>query len=104
MDTKEQNKTVLPIYSSNNEELLKKIKSRIDSIDTKTHIDIFKIFKEHDVPFSENSNGIFINISEVDNTIIEKVDKYLDYLYNQENELNKIEQQKEQYKSDFFTE
>ena len=94
--------TTIPIYNTNNEELLKRIKSRIENIDPKTHIDIFKIFKEYDVPFSENKNGIFINLSEVSNSVITKVDEYLDYLYNQECELNKLEKQKEEYKTNFF--
>lgn len=86
----------------NNDELLKSIKERVEPLTKLQHIEIFKIFKEYDIPFSENSNGTFINISEVSIEVLNKVSEYLDYLNSQEKELNILEKEKQLYKENFF--
>ena len=86
----------------NKDEYLVELKSKIENIDKEKHIEIFKILKEHEVPFSENKNGIFVNLSELSDVIIEKIETYIVYIKKQEEEFNIIEKQKEQYIKDFF--
>jgi hypothetical protein len=84
------------------DDYISNLKDKIEKLDKDKHIDIFKIFKENNIPFSENSNGIFINISEINDTIIEKLGDYVDYFYKQENILNKAEKEKEKYAKEFY--
>jgi len=70
------------------------LRNAIQSLDNSKHIEIFKIFKQHDVFYSENKNGIFINLSEVSDEVIVEVRKYIDYICNQERQIEIVEQQK----------
>jgi hypothetical protein len=88
--------------TENNDELLKQIKNKIENLDKQNHIEIFKIFKDNNIPYSENNNGIFINLTETDNNIIEKLNDYLLYIKNQEKDLNILEKEKQKYKENFF--
>jgi hypothetical protein len=85
-----------------NDEELQNLKNKIENLSRENHVEIFKILKENEVTFSENSNGIFINISELDKVIIDKLKEYVEYYYNQEHILNKAEKEKEKYKQNFF--
>lgn len=41
------------------------------------HIEIFKILKKYNIKYSENSNGIFINLNYLDNKIIDEIFKFI---------------------------
>lgn len=79
-----------------------KLRDKIENLQKEKHIDIFKIFKDKDIPFSENKNGIFINLTNIPNNVIEEVKKHIHYLENQENMINEMEIQKNEYKKSFF--
>lgn len=79
------------------------LNKKIQSLDKCIHIEIFKIFKKHNVPYSENKNGIFINLSEVKENVIEEIKKHLEYIQEQEKELNIIEKEKQFYQDTYFT-
>ena len=85
-----------------NDEELQNLKDKIEKLSRENHIEIFKILKENEVTFSENKNGIFINISELDKAIIDKLVDYVEYYYSQEHILNKAEKEKEKYKQNYF--
>lgn len=78
------------------------LKKKIENIDTRHHIEIFRIFQENNVSFSENRNGIFINMNNINNEIINKINKYLTYIKTQEQQLNNVEQLKSSYKDNYF--
>ena len=74
--------------------------SKLDKIE---HIEIFKIFRNDGIKYSENSNGIFINISKVPDATLLKVTKFL-LFYKKNNEAlqkDSIERKKLEY--DYFT-
>ena len=48
------------------------------------HIEIFKIFKKDNIKYTENSNGIFINLSRIPDKTLHKVKKFLSF-YNKNN-------------------
>ena len=56
-------------------DLIKNIKT----LSTNEHIQIFYIIKNANVKYTENNNGIFINLSNVDNTILNKLVKFVEY-------------------------
>ena len=47
-------------------------------------IEIFKVFLKNDIKFTRNNNGIFINLSKVDDKILEKIKERIDF-YNKNN-------------------
>lgn len=56
-------------------ELLKNIKS----LSKNEHIQIFYIIKSADIKYTENNNGIFININNINNEILNKLIKFVEY-------------------------
>ena len=78
------------------------LRDKIQALDQFHQIGIFKILNTYDVKYTENRNGIFVNMNELDDEIIKKIEKYLHYVSTQQNQLDVVEQQKEQYKLSFF--
>ena len=81
---------------------LQLLRNQIEKLDKVHHIGILKILKENTVQYSENTNGIFINLTKVNNIIIESIKKYVTYVKLQEVELGDIEDQKKEYKKEFY--
>ena len=78
------------------------LRDKIQALDKFHQIEIFKILKTDNVNYTENRNGIFINMNELDHKITTKIEKYLHYVSTQQTQLDVVEQQKEQYKLSFF--
>ena len=81
---------------------IKYIRDIIESINSIHHIKFFEIFKKHNVKYSENRNGIFINMSSLDTNIINEIEEYIFYINKQEETLNKTEKIKKNFKNEFF--
>ena len=56
----------------------------------------------HSVSYTENSNGIFVNMSTISKTVIKDIQEYLKYVDLQENQLEDAEVTKEKYKKSLF--
>ena len=83
---------------------IRQIKDIIEKLDTQEHIEILRIFKKYKkVIINENSNGIFINITDLDNNIIVELEEHLEYLKNQKNHINEVEKKKEIFINNFFS-
>ena len=81
---------------------LQKIKNEISKLDKIHHLKIFKLLKENEVKFSENRNGIFINMATINEKTLEQLAKTLIYIKEQEQELKDIETYKKDLENDFF--
>lgn len=79
------------------------LKKQIEALDKSQHLEVFKIFNKHGIPFSENKNGIFINIANISDKVVNDINKFLNYIKTQENELITIENQKNEFKQNFFS-
>tara|TARA_B100000927_G_C16467726_1_gene470347 strand:+ start:252 stop:551 length:300 start_codon:yes stop_codon:yes gene_type:complete len=78
------------------------IKSDIE-LQSKNHqIEILRILIENKVQINENNNGVFVNLTKVDEEIILKIKNYLKYIKEQNTTLDEIEKTKENYKLTFF--
>lgn len=86
------------------EDQILKLRDEIEKLTSIQHLEILKIFKKHDIAFSENKNGVFINLNCVDNFILSEIKEYILYLRNQENIINKFEDMKNEVKYEFFDE
>ena len=78
------------------------LKNDIEKIDKIHHIKIFKILKENDIKFSENRNGIFINMNSFNDKTIKTIENTLLYIKEQEKNLKEVESKKNELKEDFF--
>ncbi len=88
-----------------NESLLsrkKKLKDLVKNLNRFELIEIFNIFKEEKCSYSENTNGIFINITNVGEEVINKVYKFIEYIDEKKKDLKvyeeKIEEERERIK------
>ena len=52
---------------------------------------------KHSCDFSENKNGIFINLSKIPINIIQELYEYLNYIDTQEAQINILEDEKKIY-------
>ena len=66
-------------------------------------VEILRILHRNGVYMNENQNGTHINLMDLQPTVLEEINKYLDYVKYQENSLDVDEKQKEEYKNIFFT-
>lgn len=73
---------------------MNKLKEKIESLDKENHIEIMRIFEKHHITYSENNNGIFINMNDLSPIALNEVDKYIQYLEIQKNTIDVIEQKK----------
>ena len=66
------------------------------------HIKFFEILKNNNIPFSENRNGIFFNMNSFDTSVITQISNYINYVETQEDNLDKTEKLKNEFKNNFF--
>tara|TARA_B100000161_G_scaffold78388_2_gene54185 strand:+ start:11223 stop:11546 length:324 start_codon:yes stop_codon:yes gene_type:complete len=81
---------------------LENLKQKIESLNKGQQIEILKIFLENETKLNENKSGIFINMSFLKQNVLEKLDKYLEYIKDQEHNLNNLETQKQEFKETYF--
>ena len=66
-------------------------------------IEILRILnKFSEIKKNENNNGTFINLTELSPEVIKELEKYTDYVDEQQKLLKKIEKEKEQIEQTFF--
>tara|TARA_B100000902_G_scaffold399263_2_gene469324 strand:+ start:1169 stop:1507 length:339 start_codon:yes stop_codon:yes gene_type:complete len=82
---------------------LNKIKMRIENMDKGNHISaLYMITKNKSVKYSENINGTFINLSDLDNNMLFKIEDFIEYIEIQKYEIEDIEKKREQIENIYF--
>ena len=81
---------------------LKKIRKQIDSINKLHHSKLFLIIKKYNMQYSENKNGIFINMNNLSDKCINDIKEYLIYIEKQEKTFTDMEEKKNKFKKVFF--
>jgi len=71
--------------------LCKKIKNNINNLNQNELEEIFKIIYKSNSNYSSNNNGVFINLSWIDEDTIIKINNYIDFCIKSHNEINKYE-------------
>jgi len=80
------------------------IREVIENMNKFNQIEILKILnKNENTILNENKYGIHINLSEVDKEIMDELTFYIKYVNAQEQNLNSIEQQKEDFRNTYFS-
>ena len=85
-------------------EKLIEIKNEIEKMNKSQQIEVYRIIKMNNIDYNENKNGIFINLTNLNNNIIKELEKYINFIKNQNVFLNKREEQKEKYINNYFKE
>jgi hypothetical protein len=66
---------------------LKELREKIKELEICENIEILKIIIKNDIKFTENSNGIFVNMNKLDDNTLEEIKSFLSFINNN---LNKI--------------
>jgi hypothetical protein len=72
-------------------EMCKKIKHDISNLNQNEIEEIFKIIYKNNNNYSKNNNGIFINLSWIDDNTLININNYIDFCIKSHNEINKYE-------------
>ena len=85
-------------------EQLEILRDKIQSIENDEihHLEILKILKQSNVTFSENNNGVFVNMNHLTDDILKKVSDYLVYIEKQNKKFDDIENKKNEFKKDLL--
>ena len=79
------------------------LKERIEHMDKYHQIEILRILsKFSEIKKNENNNGTFINLTELSPEVIKELEKYTDYVDEQQKLLKKIENEKDKLEQNFF--
>ena len=83
---------------------LKDLTKRIENISNYEyyHSRILTIIQNNNMVFSENKNGVFINMNNLNDTCLNEIEKYLTYIDNQNKNIENVEKIKNEFKNDFF--
>ena len=80
----------------------KQLVKDISNLNKIEHIEIFKIFKKDNIKYTENSNGIFINLNKVDNKTLLKVRNFLKFYNNNNKKLNDYTIKRQEIENNYF--
>ena len=81
---------------------LMSLKDGIENMPIVHQIEILRILHNKQTQINENKNGVFVNISKLNDTTLRELEEYMKYVIKQEKQLNEIEQQKEILTKEFF--
>lgn len=81
---------------------LKKLRDIIEDMNKIQQTHILKILKEENIQITENSNGVFINMTLLDGKTILRIKEFTKYVHLQEKQLENIEDIKAKYQEEFY--
>ena len=81
---------------------LKKLRDMIQELDSIHQLQIFKILKENNIKYTENNNGIFINMTLLDKTTLKQIHNFIKYVNLQQKQLESVEDIKAEYQKEFY--
>ena len=78
------------------------IKNQLENLTIKQQEEILKLLNKLNISYSENNNGIFFNLSNLDKKQINELEQYIEYTKDQEKALQKIENVKDELTKVYF--
>jgi|TARA_B110000858_G_scaffold186974_1_gene230748 hypothetical protein len=79
-----------------------KLKSKIEKLDKIHQTKILEIIINNNIKYSENRNGIFLNMENLNKKTIREIEKNLEYFQKQEKTLTDIETIKDELNNEYF--
>ena len=84
-------------------ERLKRIKTKIENMDKSNQIGaLYMISKNKSIKYSENNNGTFINLTDIDPSMLSKIEDFIEYIELQKYQIEDIEKKKDSIENIFF--
>ena len=82
---------------------LNSIRVLIENMNKFNQIEVLRILNKHnDVILNENKYGIHVNLTELNDSVINELKAYINYVSKQEVTLSEVEKQKEDFKNIYF--
>ena len=78
------------------------LRENIQNLSKFHQIEVFRILKKNNVEYTENRNGIFVNMNKLKQNSITLLNDYLNYVYKQQTQIENMEKKAEHYKKSFF--
>jgi len=79
-----------------------KLKGKIEKLDKIHQTKILEIMINNNIKYSENRNGIFLNMENLNKKTIREIEKNLEYFQKQEKTLTDIETIKNELNNEYF--
>ena len=83
-------------------EILISLRDKMEKMNNIHHLKFLEIIKNHNIQFSENRNGIFINMNSLNKNIVNEIYIYISYVNKQEETLDQTEKIKNDFQKEFF--
>jgi hypothetical protein len=74
---------------------LTQLVKQIEMFGKNEHIQILSILQKHNVEITENNNGCFVDMTEINSSVLFEIKTFLDYINLQKNEMSDYESEKE---------
>lgn len=81
---------------------LMNLKDGIENMPVVHQIEILRILHKKQTQLNENKNGVFVNISKLNDATLRELEEYMNYVIQQEKQLSEIETQKEMLSKEYF--
>lgn len=78
------------------------LKEKLQALSKFHQLEVFRLLQKKKVEYTENRNGIFVNMNKLDNNSIHALGDYLNYVSTQQDQLEVGEKKKEEYANSFF--
>ena len=92
----------IKIYNMENIDKLELLKTTIEKMNKYHQIEILRILSKHLCKINENKSGVYVNLSYIDDSVIEDLHQYIIYTKDQEETLITTEYQKTEFKTALF--
>jgi hypothetical protein len=80
------------------------IKERIEALSKLHQIEVLSILvKNKTININENNNGVFINLTEQDDSVMKQLEDFLHFVEDQQTHLHNIEHKQDQLEQEFFS-
>lgn len=83
-------------------EELTALRDKIEKLEKHQHLQIVKIIQNNNIDFTENRNGIFLNMKDLNKKTMKEIIQYLKYIEIQQKQLDTDENIKKTYANNFF--
>lgn len=86
-----------------NTEKINNMKNDIEKMEKFHQIELLRMFSNNKtIKINENKSGVFINLSVLSTDVLNNIEEFIAYVKKQNHSLNDIENEKEQYKTNYF--
>uniref|UniRef100_A0A6C0LKG2 NET domain-containing protein n=1 Tax=viral metagenome TaxID=1070528 RepID=A0A6C0LKG2_9ZZZZ len=102
METPAFEELIQSTKNSCNDNELNKIRNKIEAMNKFNQIEVLRMLYNGKAILNENNYGVFVNMSNLNMSLLTELTNYISYVETQEENLNDIEKQKSNYINTYF--